>query len=213
MAGELVLKVQGIEELLDLVGLLHARFDTQEALMSDLSAALDAQTAEIHNMAGRIDDDVRHLQDLYAQALAADVADKARADALMAEADKAVLSITSNTAALRALDPLTDFPAAPPTEPPPVETPPVDTTPPPVEQPPVEQPPTETPPVVTPPEQPPVEPPVGGTDQGGGDGTPATTPPVTSPPTDIGIPPTGPDGNPATSAPPVLGDTPPSTNV
>lgn len=105
------------------------RLTIMEIIMSDVQAALDAQTEAINantaatnELIGRVDEDVAHLQDLLAQALATDAADQATIDQLRADAaatvgriTDATTAITASTGALAAVDPDPTFPA---TEPP-----------------------------------------------------------------------------------------------
>jgi peptidoglycan hydrolase CwlO-like protein len=105
-----------------------ARLTSMENTMSELSDAVAAQTAAIADLTDKISVDFAELQRqlaakdaLLQEALATDVADAAtiadltaRNEALNAETAATVASITANTSALNALDPLPDFPAAPP---------------------------------------------------------------------------------------------------
>lgn len=95
--------------------------------MSEISAAVEAQTAEIQAMGFRIDEDVAFLQSqlaakdtLLQEALATDVADAAAIaaltasnDALNAASADAVARIAQNTTALIAIDPVPGNPEPP----------------------------------------------------------------------------------------------------
>lgn len=85
-----------------------------ETLMSNLGDSVAANTAAQTAAFARIDEDVAHLRDLVAQAIAVDAANAAEVARLTAEADAAVAQITANTAALNAEDPDPAFPVVEP---------------------------------------------------------------------------------------------------
>lgn len=98
-----------------------------ETNMADITGAVTALTDAVASMQTRIDADVQHLRDLLSQALATDTANQAEIARLNAEGDAAVASITGATAAVAAIDPLSDNPAPTPV---PDPEPPVDVPPP-----------------------------------------------------------------------------------
>jgi TolA-binding protein len=105
-----------------------AQLTEMKAQMTDLNTAMDALSAQQVEMAARIDEDVAHQADIIAQlsalldtAMANDAADAAaiaditaQRDALLAEAGVVTARINETTAALAAIDPLTDFPVVEP---------------------------------------------------------------------------------------------------
>jgi hypothetical protein len=121
------------------------RLTALELIMSDVSVALDALNAQVSAntdatlaLAGRITEDVAHLQDLNvqqaaltAQALQTAADDQVQIDALQAQLDAltadaaatttrindATAGIVASTTALAAIDPDPSFPAAPPADP------------------------------------------------------------------------------------------------
>lgn len=105
------------------------RLTTMETTMSDLNAALDANTTALEGVKARVAEDVQHLQDLLQQALQTDVTNAAEVQRLTNEAAAAVQRITEANASMGSINPLPDFPTAPPAETPPVETPPGETPP------------------------------------------------------------------------------------
>lgn len=111
------------------------RLTTMETTMSDINAAVSANTAALEGVKQRVTEDVSHLQDLLAQALQTDITNAAEVQRLTNEAAAAVQRINEATASMSAIDPVPDFPAAPPATPPAT---PADTTTPPAEQPPAD---------------------------------------------------------------------------
>ena len=98
------------------------RLTSMEKTMSELTDAIAAQQAALDGLAGRINEDVAHLQDLVAQAAATIATDQAAIDALTADAaataqsiTEATASIAASTAQIAAIDPDPTFPATPPT--------------------------------------------------------------------------------------------------
>lgn len=96
--------------------------------MTEMSQALDANTAATSAALARFGEDYAHVLELLEQALATDVDDAETIAALRADAAATTERINANTAVLAGIDPDPAFPAAeePPVDPEDPEEPPVD---------------------------------------------------------------------------------------
>lgn len=95
---------------------------TRDSIGNQMSAFTDALSA----MTARVAEDVAHLQDLLAQALATDVEDEAKIASLTASAAETQASIDDAIAQMGKVDPVPDFPPAPAPAPEPVPAPPAE---------------------------------------------------------------------------------------
>lgn len=112
--------VGGDQAVIDTLAVISDRLNSMEQRMTDTNDALNAQTAAIGDMVTRINEDFAEAQRLLDQALATDVADQATIDDLKAQMAALLAGVQSNTAALTAINPNPDFPAAtPPADQPP----------------------------------------------------------------------------------------------
>lgn len=93
-----------------------------EKKLTDISGAQDRQEAAFTEMAQRVNEDVNHLQDLVAEALATESANAAENARIRADAAAAVDRINDMTNRIVAIDPDVNFPSPRPSE----EQPPTD---------------------------------------------------------------------------------------
>jgi predicted nucleic acid-binding Zn-ribbon protein len=89
---------------------INHRLEIMENQMSALTDAVQALSDSIAAATARIDEDVAHLNDLLTQALATETANQAVIAQLTQEAADVTASITAQTTALNAIDPVNTFP-------------------------------------------------------------------------------------------------------
>lgn len=90
--------------------------------MTDIQGATEELTAQVSDMASRVNEDVNHLQDLLNEALATESNNAAEVARIKGEAAAAVERINEVTNAVRSIDPLTNFPDPRPSEAEPANT-------------------------------------------------------------------------------------------
>jgi len=113
------IRIDWTEDFVD----IKATLDTILGLLQQERIDMSELTDAVGAMKARVDEDVSHLLDLLAQAnaraeaaAANDAADAAAIAQLQAENQAAMDDATATVAALNAIDPVADFPEAPPSE-------------------------------------------------------------------------------------------------